>query len=71
MANITLGDLLTLVFTDLASTVERTADEAALKLQVTDVDLDIPAYLRLQEAGSDPEQEPARFILTMPSTRDS
>lgn len=71
MANITLSDLLTMLFTDLSSTVERTADQAALKLQVTDVDLDIPAYLRLQEAGPDPEQEPARFVLTLPSTRDS
>lgn len=71
MANITLSDLLSLVFTDLATTVERTAEESPLKLQVTDVDLDIPAYLRLQEAGPDPEQEPARFILTLPSTRDS
>ena len=71
MANITLNDLLLLVFNDLAATVERTADETPLKLQVTDVNLDIPAYLRLQEAGPDPEQEPARFMLTLPSTRDS
>ena len=71
MANITLGDLLTLLFTDLANTVQRNAEQSALKLQVTDVDLDIPTYLRLQEAGPDPEQEPARFVLTLPSTRDS
>lgn len=71
MANITLGDLLNLLFADLAQTVQQTADQAALKLQVTDLDLDIPAYLRLQEAGPDPEQEPARFVLTLPSTRDS
>jgi hypothetical protein len=71
MANITLSDLLSLVFTDLATTVERTAEESPLRLQVTDVNLDIPAYLRLQEAGPDPETEPARFILTMPSTRDT
>lgn len=71
MANITLGDLLTLVFTDLANATDQTEDQAALKLQVTDLDLDIPAYLRLQEAGPDPEEEPARFVLTLPSTRDS
>ena len=71
MANITLNDLLSLVFNDLAATVERTADETPLKLQVTDVNLDIPAYLRLREASPDPEQEPARFMLTLPSTRDS
>jgi len=71
MADITLSDLLTLIFSDLANTIERTSDEAALKLQVTDLDLDIPAYLRLQEAGLDPQQEPTRFILTLPSTRES
>jgi hypothetical protein len=71
MANVTLGELLTLLFTDLAKTVQQTADQAALKLQVTDLDLDIPAYLRLQEAGPDPEEEPARLVLTLPSTRES
>ena len=71
MANITLGDLLVLVFTDLSNASDQTAEQAALKFQVTDLDLDIPAYLRLQEAGADPEEKPARFVLTLPSTRDS
>ncbi|MDC0710751.1 hypothetical protein POL68_19905 [Stigmatella sp. ncwal1] len=71
MANITLSDLLSLLFTDLAATAERAEEGSGLKIQVTDLDLNIPAYLRLQEAGADPEQNPPRFLLTLPSTRDS
>lgn len=71
MADITLGDLLSLLFEDLATNVEHTSDEASLKLQVTDVDLDLPAHLRLRAAGEDPVQEPARLILSLPSARET
>ncbi|MBZ4373458.1 hypothetical protein [Corallococcus sp. AS-1-6] len=71
MADISLGDLLTLIFDDLADSIDRTSQEAGLRLQVKDVDLNVPAYLRLREAGTDPQEEPARFVLTLPSTRDS
>ncbi|AKI98975.1 hypothetical protein ATI61_106354 [Archangium gephyra] len=71
MADITLGDLLSMLCADLATAVEPSSDEASLKLQVTDVDLDLPAYLRLRAAGPDPEHEPARIILSLPSARET
>ena len=71
MADIPLGEMLTSLLTDLSTHSELVAPEAALRLRITEVDLAIPAYLRLQEAGEDPELEPARVVLTMPSTRES
>lgn len=71
MADITLGDLLSLLCADLVTNVEHSSDEALLKLQVTDVDLDLPAHLRLRAAGPDPDREPARLILSLPSARET
>ncbi|MCY1018228.1 hypothetical protein [Pyxidicoccus sp. MSG2] len=71
MADISLGDLLTLIFDDLAASIERTSEEAGMRLLVKDVDLSVPAYLRLRPAGQNPETEPERFVLTLPSTLDS
>ena len=79
MADIALGDLIALIYRDLAETVQQTADQAeALRLHVADVDLDIPAHLRLPAeaeapAGGDaPEGEtPARLLVTLPSTRET
>jgi hypothetical protein len=69
MPDITLGNLIALIFDDLAVTLEQTAERAAgLRLQVGDVDLDIPAHLRLP-ADPDPE-EPSRLMVTLPSTRE-
>ncbi|MFY0527133.1 hypothetical protein ACN28I_29650 [Archangium gephyra] len=71
MADITLGDLLSLLFEDLAPSLQRESEDAALMLHVTDVDLDLPAHLRLRAAGPDPEHEPARLILSLPSARET
>ncbi len=71
MADISLGNLITLLFSELAESLEQTADRAdLLKLQIGDIDLDIPAYVRLQTdpAVSTDEQ---RLIVTMPSTRET
>jgi hypothetical protein len=71
MADVKLGDLIALVLGDLADTLEQNADRSgALGLQIGDVDLDIPAYLRLP---SDPpvDPEPARLMITLPSTRET
>jgi hypothetical protein len=71
MADISLGELLTLLLSDLATNVERTSPQAAVRLRVTDVDVAIPTYLRLREAGADPTHEPARLMLTLPTTRET
>ncbi|HEX8433736.1 hypothetical protein [Archangium sp.] len=71
MSDITLGDLLSLFFDDLAPSLQRESEDASLKLQVTHVDMDLPTHLWLRAAGADPEQEPARFVLSLPSTRES
>ena len=70
MADITLGDLIALILDDLADTLEGTADRAELLgLHVGDVDLDIPAHLRLP-ADPPTASEPARLMVTLPSTRE-
>ena len=71
MADLTLGDLLTLVLQDLAETVEQTADQArALGLRVGDVDIDIPAYLHVdgESAGA---ADDVRLRVALPSTREA
>jgi hypothetical protein len=71
MADITLGNLITLLFTELAESIEQAGDRAdLLKLQLSDIDLDIPAYVRLQTDQSDSTDE-QRLIVTMPSTRET
>jgi len=69
MPDITLGDFIALVFDDLADTIEQTNERSNLvQLQVSDVDLEIPAHLRLP---ADPvPEEPARLMVTLPSTRE-
>ena len=71
MADITLGDLLTLVLQDLADTVEQTADQTrALGLHVGDVNLEIPAYLHVDN-GSATAPEDLRLRVALPSTREA
>ena len=71
MADITLGNLIALIFNELAESLEQTADRAEqLRLQVSDLQLDIPAHLRLQ-AGPLPEAGPAQLMVTLPSTRET
>jgi hypothetical protein len=69
MPDITLGEMLTLIFSDLASSVERTDDEVGVKLQVTSLDLDLPASVRVDETRG-PDEEP-RLVVALPSTRET
>jgi hypothetical protein len=70
MADITFGDLIALIFHELSETLERTTDQAAVsKLHVRDVDLDIPAHLRLQVDSETTTTR--RLIVTLPSTRET
>ncbi|NEP29888.1 hypothetical protein [Moorena sp. SIO3I6] len=73
MAEITLGDLITLIFREITDTLEQTSDRAAepLKLQVTDVDVEIPAHLRLQTDPQSLPEKSRRVIVTMPSARET
>jgi hypothetical protein len=69
MPDITLGEMLTLIFSDLATSVEQTDDEAGVKLQVTSLDLDLPASVRVDETRT-PAEEP-RLVVALPSTRET
>jgi hypothetical protein len=69
MPDITLGEMLTLIFSDLATSVEQTDDEVGVKLQVTSLDLDLPASVRLDE-NRKPEEGP-RLVVALPSTRET
>ena len=87
MADITLGDLLTLICTELTQTLEQTADSSkSAKLHVSDVDLEIPAHLRLQAESLSggflrselykTEAQPnspnsVRLMVGLPSTRET
>ena len=71
MADITLGDLITLIFDAVAESVHQTTEQAAIaRLQVSDVDLDIPAHLRLP-VGAPSAEVPARLMVSLPSTRET
>ncbi|NEO41299.1 MAG: hypothetical protein F6J90_35230 [Moorea sp. SIOASIH] len=73
MADITLGDLITLIFREITDTLEETSDRGAepLKLQVSDVDIEIPAHLRLQTDPQSLPEKSTRVIVTMPSARET
>ncbi|NEO94725.1 MAG: hypothetical protein F6K56_32860 [Moorea sp. SIO3G5] len=77
MADITLGDLITLIFRELTDTLEETSDRGSdrgaepLKLQVSDVDVEIPAHLRLQTDPQSLPEKSTRVIVTMPSARET
>lgn len=70
MADITLGDLLTLICTEMSQTLQQTKNNSELlKLQVNDVDLEIPAHLSLQPAQQ--ANDSARLMVGLPSTRET
>jgi hypothetical protein len=71
MTDITLGEMLTLLFEDLAGTLSKTDTEAGLRLQVSSLDLDLPTYLRLSRSGVSDPDAPSRLLLALPSTRES
>jgi len=77
MADITLGDLITLIFREITDTLEETSDRGSdraaepLKLQVTDVDVEIPANLRLQTDPQSLPEKSRRVIVKMPSARET
>lgn len=68
MPNLSLGDLVTLVFNELATAIAQSADVAtATQIKLGNVELDIPAHLRLQPAA----ETPAQLFVAMPSTLET
>ncbi len=71
MPDIKLGDLLTLIVTELVESIEQTAERAqAARVHVSDIDLDIPALVRLDADTSD-SGDGAQLMVALPSTRDA
>ncbi|HEX6293124.1 MAG TPA: hypothetical protein VFZ66_28340 [Herpetosiphonaceae bacterium] len=71
MSDIPFGDLIALIFRELSETLDQTAERAELlKLHVSDVNLDIPAHLRLQDdpAGT---AETRRLMVMLPTARET
>jgi hypothetical protein len=71
MNDITLGEMLTLLFDDLAGSLSKTDAQAGLRLQVSSLDVDLPSYLRLSRSPESPPEAPPRLVLALPSTRES
>ncbi|MEB3180848.1 MAG: hypothetical protein VKL59_17730 [Nostocaceae cyanobacterium] len=72
MSDITLGDLLTLIVQEMSQTFEQTTTTSeAVKLHVSDVDLEIPAYVTLQPKVQPESETPPRLIVGLPSTREN
>jgi hypothetical protein len=66
-----LGDLVTLIVNELVDSIQQTAERAeAARMHVSDIDLDIPALVRLQVDTSDSGDD-TQIMVTLPSTRDA
>jgi hypothetical protein len=71
MADITLGDLIALILRDLADTVEQAAERTTpLGLRVDDVDLEIPAYLHVED-GEATAPDALRLRVALPTARET
>jgi aspartate/methionine/tyrosine aminotransferase len=72
MADITLSDLLTMIVIELSTTIEQTAERSELvKMQVSDIDLEIPAHLRLQADSATNSENSPRLMVGLPSLRET
>jgi hypothetical protein len=68
MSSIHFGNLLQLMLTELADTVQKSETQAtAARVRLDDIELDIPAHLQLLEAEA---ATPAQLIVGMPSPRE-
>ncbi|NJM41337.1 MAG: hypothetical protein HC853_11525 [Anaerolineae bacterium] len=71
MSSIHFGNLLQLMLTELADTVQKSeAQAAAARVRLDDIELDIPAHLQLLEAEATTPSKPAQLIVGMPSPRE-
>ena len=78
MASIIFGDLLQLMLTELADTIQQSeAQASAAHVRLDDIELDIPVHLQLLQRDSASEVDSAtrvdtrqRLIVGMPSPRE-
>ncbi len=75
MAQTTLGDLLITIRQEIAQTIDQTQDQTQdvttqTRLYVSDVDLDIPAYVRF-DRSSNPETNPSHVTIDFPNLRET
>ena len=77
MPNMTFGDLLSLVLTELSATLNQTDDKAQMaRVHVQDVELEIPAMLNLISEPTDATATPStghtsQLIVAMPAPRET
>ena len=74
MAQTTLGDLLITIRQEIAQTIDQTKDvtqdvTTKTRIYVSDVDLDIPAYVRF-DRSSNPETNPSHVTIDLPNLRE-
>jgi hypothetical protein len=75
MAQTTLGDLLITIRQEIAQTIDQTQDvtqdvTTKTRIYVSDVDLDIPAYVRF-ERSSNPKTNPSHVTIDFPNLRET
>ena len=75
MAQTTLGDLLITIRQEIAQTIDQTKDvtqdvTTKTRIYVSDVDLDIPAYVRFDRSPN-PETNPSHVTIDLPNLRET
>jgi hypothetical protein len=71
MNDITFGELLTVVIDDLSATLQHVTDRTQdIGLRVSDIDLDLPAHLRLR-VGPERDAVSTRLMVGLPSLRET
>ena len=75
MTQTTLGDLLITIRQEIAQTIDQTQDQTQdlatqTRIYVSDVDLDIPAYVRF-DPSPNPKTTPSRVTIDLPNLRET
>lgn len=75
MAQTTLGDLLITIRQEIAQTIDQTQDNTQdvatqTRLYVSDVDLDLPAYIQFDRSAN-PETHSSRVMINLPNLREA
>jgi hypothetical protein len=75
MAQTTLGDLLITIRQEIAQTIDQTQNltqdvATQTRIYVSDVDIDIPAYVRF-DPSPNPETNPSHVTIDLPNLRET
>jgi hypothetical protein len=75
MAQVTLGDLLVTIRQEIAQTIDQTQDRTQdattnTRLYVSDVDLDLPAYIQFARSAN-PETNSSHVTIDLPNLRET